>query len=198
MADHLSPGSEFPRKAKAVPAVRPGRLVSYNESGCGEAQPPIPTFADGRHLSRDWRPLRITLEADNILIHREFLDTRDSLSVAHTFKNCASENHWSYSRCLICLSDFTSCYQVPPIVRAPLRHPMARPYHDAGKVAPRRRSEVSRCQREPPSVTDISISAWPSIRPLTPLSKRSRSRISRVGQILYCRLSLANKLVESV
>jgi hypothetical protein len=108
MADHLSLGSEFPRKAKAVPAVRPGRLVSYNESGCGEAQPPIPTFADGRHLSRDWRPLRITLEAVNILIHREFLDTRDSLSVAHTFKNCASENHWSYSRCLICLSDFAS------------------------------------------------------------------------------------------
>jgi hypothetical protein len=25
------------------------------ESGCGEAQLPIPTFADDGHLSRDWR-----------------------------------------------------------------------------------------------------------------------------------------------
>ena len=30
------PTSAFRRKAKAVPVVRPGRQVSYNESGCGD------------------------------------------------------------------------------------------------------------------------------------------------------------------
>jgi hypothetical protein len=29
--------------------IKPKRRVSYNESGCGEAQPPIPTFACGGH-----------------------------------------------------------------------------------------------------------------------------------------------------
>jgi hypothetical protein len=34
----------FFRKAKSVPAVRPGRRVSYNESGCGDTQHPIPAI----------------------------------------------------------------------------------------------------------------------------------------------------------
>jgi hypothetical protein len=41
------------RKTNSVPALRPGRRVSYNKSGCGEAQPPIPTFAGGGHLRCD-------------------------------------------------------------------------------------------------------------------------------------------------
>jgi hypothetical protein len=35
----------------AVPAVRPGRRVSYNESGWGDTQPPTPTFAGSGHLT---------------------------------------------------------------------------------------------------------------------------------------------------
>src|SRR6267378_7920277 len=49
-------GSDRPRASRlmlpAVPAVRPGRRVSYNESGCGDTQSPIPTFASSRDLKR--------------------------------------------------------------------------------------------------------------------------------------------------
>jgi hypothetical protein len=43
-----------PVNVNTVPVVRPGRCASYNESGCGDAQPTIPTLADGPHLRCDW------------------------------------------------------------------------------------------------------------------------------------------------
>src|SRR6266702_907985 len=46
------------RKSQIRPRrFRPGRRVNYDESGCGDTQPPIPAFAGGRYLMRDRRHL---------------------------------------------------------------------------------------------------------------------------------------------
>jgi hypothetical protein len=75
----------------AVPVVRPRRRVSYNKNGCGDTQPPIPTFADGWHL-RTGRcaPKRIQLGSPRIsvmfpkaaLIFYNFLGDREHYGIS--------------------------------------------------------------------------------------------------------------------
>ena len=57
----------FLRKAKAVPAIRPGQRVSYNESGCGDLQPSqiaIPSSCLGRNI-RSSNLIRLFLGKSN-------------------------------------------------------------------------------------------------------------------------------------